>query len=134
MPRSADTPQPNPPRQPPVPDEQALLDPYKVLEIGRQATLDEIKQAYFEQVRRFPPEREPVLFKRVRAAYDAIRTPEARAATDLFLLHPPEAYEPYKRPPAFDLAFHPEDREQYIEAWSETAQVDFRRDYREILL
>lgn len=122
------------PRPPPTPDDQALLDPYKVLQIGRQAGADEIKKAYFEQVRRFPPEREPVQFKRIRAAYDAIRTPEARAATDLFLLHPPDPYEPYKRPPAFDLAFHPEDRDQLIEAYSDLSQVDFRSDYREIAI
>src|SRR5260221_1328683 len=94
---------------PSVDPAQILANPYEVLSLSQQASAEDIKKAYFAKVREFPPEREPTLFKAIRSAYDALRTPEARAATDLFLLHPPTPYEPYKRAPAFDLSFHPED-------------------------
>ena len=110
---------------------QALLDPYQVLGIPRQASLDDIKKAYFARVRDYPPEREPALFKRIRAAYDMLRTPEAKAATDLFMLHPPVAYEPYKRPPAFNLDFQEDDWLLLALAYSDLGRVDVRPDYRE---
>jgi curved DNA-binding protein CbpA len=114
--------------------DQALIDPYQVLGLTRRATPEDIKKAYFAKVREYPPEREPELFKRIRAAYDALRTPEAKAATDLFMLHPPVPYEPYKRAPAFDLAFHDEDWLRLAQAYSELDRVDFRSDFREIKL
>lgn len=115
-----------------VQPEQALIDPYQVLGIARQATLDEIKQAYFARVREHPPEHDPDQFKRIRAAYDALRTPEAKAATDLFLPHPPVPYEPYKRPPGYDLDFHPEDWLALARAGSDLTRTDFRADFRDI--
>jgi curved DNA-binding protein CbpA len=114
--------------------DQVLLDPYQVLGLMRQASMTEIKQAYFARVREYPPEREPEMFKRIRAAYDSLRTPEAKAATDLFLIHPPTPYEPYKRPPAFDLDFHPEDWLKLAQAYSDLERTDFRMDYRDIAL
>jgi curved DNA-binding protein CbpA len=108
-----------------------LRDPYDVLGLDRTATLEEIRRAYFTNVREHPPEREPEVFKRIRAAYDALRTPEAKAATDLFLIHPPREYEPYKRPPSFDLAFYPEDWLLMARAYSDLGRVDFRDDYRD---
>ncbi len=59
-------------------------DPYKVLGVERQATEAEIKQAYFSLVREHPPERDPEGFKRVRAAYEKLRTATERIETDLF--------------------------------------------------
>lgn len=112
--------------------DQALIDPYQVLGLARQASADDIKKAYFAKVREYPPERDAAMFKQVRAAYDALRTPEARTATDLFLLHPPAPYEPYKRPPAFRLAFDPLDWLALAAAYSDLGRVDFRDDFREI--
>jgi curved DNA-binding protein CbpA len=119
-------------RQPQARPEQTLMDPYQELGIARQATVDEIKQAYFAKVREHPPERDPEPFKRIRAAYDALRTPEAKAATDLFLLHPPVPYEPYKRAPSYDLDFHPDDWLMLARANSDLTRTDFRADFREI--
>ncbi len=112
--------------------DQALIDPYEVLGLSREADADAIKKAYFAKVREFPPEREPVMFKRIRAAYDALRTPEAKAVTDLFLLHPPAPYEPYKRAPSFDLTFHDDDWDRLAAAYSDLSRSDFRADFREI--
>ncbi len=83
-------------------------DPYSVLGLDRKSTQAEIKAAYFKQVRIYPPEREPDMFKKIRAAYEQLQTPERRAQTDLFLLQPPP--EPTNRhQPTFDLTIHPED-------------------------
>src|SRR5262245_44983133 len=63
-----------------------LEDPYKTLGIERGATEAEIKQAYFTKVREHSPERDPDGFKRIRAAYEKLRSGSERAETDLFLL------------------------------------------------
>lgn len=83
-------------------------DPYLVLQIGRRATDAEVKRAYFQLVRQFPPEREPAKFQQIRAAYERLRTPESRALVDLFLLQPPPDL-PSRRRPSYDLSVHQED-------------------------
>jgi curved DNA-binding protein CbpA len=115
-----------------IQSDQALLDPYQVLGITRQATADAIKKAYFTKVREFPPENNPDQFKRVRTAYDALRTPEAKAATDLFLPHPPIPYQPYKRTPSYDLSFHREDWFVLAQVGTDLIRTDFSADFREI--
>ena len=63
-----------------------LLDnPYQVLHLERGARPEEVKKAYFKLVRQYPPETHPEEFKRIRAAYDKLRSPEKRRETDLFL-------------------------------------------------
>ena len=111
---------------------QALIDPYAVLGIPRKAGLDDIKRAYFTRVREFPPERDPEMFKKIRAAYDMLRTPEAKAATDLFMPHPPVPYAGSKRPPVFDLDFQASDWATLIIAFSDLGRTDFRSDFREV--
>jgi curved DNA-binding protein CbpA len=60
-------------------------DPYKTLGLEKGATETEIKQAYFAKVREHSPERDPESFKRIRAAYEKLRSSAERAETDLFL-------------------------------------------------
>ena len=86
----------------------STTDPYSVLGLDRKATQAQIKAAYFKQVRTYSPEREPDMFKKVRAAYEQLQTPERRAQTDLFLLQPPPKLA-NRRQPTFDLTVHPED-------------------------
>lgn len=83
-------------------------DPYRVLQIARTASDAEVKRAYFTLVRQYPPEREPVKFQEIRAAYDQLRTPESRARVDLFLLQPPPPL-PNRRRPTYDTTLHLED-------------------------
>src|SRR6266542_5406664 len=67
----------------------ALESPYKILGVERTASESEIKQAYFAKVRQHPPERDPEGFKRIRAAYEKLRSGADRAETDLFTLDAP---------------------------------------------
>jgi curved DNA-binding protein CbpA len=83
-------------------------DPYAVLGIERTSDEAAIKRAYFRLVREYPPEREPEKFQELRAAYDQVRSAEARSQTDLFLLQPPPAL-PRRRKLTYDLDVHPAD-------------------------
>jgi curved DNA-binding protein CbpA len=83
-------------------------DPYAVLGVDRTSDEAAIKRAYFRLVREYPPEREPEKFQQIRAAYDLVRSAEARSQTDLFLLQPPPPL-PRRRKLAYDLDVHPED-------------------------
>ena len=60
-----------------------MADPYEVLGLARGAGDDEIRRRYLELVRRFPPEREPERFARIREAYDQLRDPVARLKSQL---------------------------------------------------
>src|SRR5215213_11444521 len=97
------------------------IDPFAVLELPRTATAEQIKQAYFTLVRAHPPEREPELFKRVRAAYERLRDPEKRAETDMLLLQPWPAPSRKRRPPRYDRALHREDVIAALRALSDLA-------------
>jgi curved DNA-binding protein CbpA len=58
-------------------------DPYRVLGVDSRATADDVRQAYFRLVRRYPPEAHPDKFKAVRAAYETLRSPLRRAELSL---------------------------------------------------
>ena len=54
-------------------------DPYIVLGLQYGATSEEVRQAYFRMVRLHTPEVDPEGFKRVRAAYETLRSPRHRS-------------------------------------------------------
>ena len=54
-------------------------DPYAVLRLDRSASAEDLRRAYFRLVRQYTPEAHPEEFKRVRAAYEALRSPLRRA-------------------------------------------------------
>jgi curved DNA-binding protein CbpA len=108
------------------------INPYDVLGLDPTATDAEVKQAYFQKVREHPPERDPQQFKRVRAAYDALRTPEARAATDLFMLHLPTDYETYKRAPTLTTDYTSFDWDTLLRAGTDLDRDDFSGDFRDV--
>lgn len=60
-------------------------NPYHILDIASNVDAAAIKRAYFIQVREHPPERDPQQFKKIRAAYEKINTPEKRIETDMLL-------------------------------------------------
>ncbi|HOT92209.1 MAG TPA: DnaJ domain-containing protein [Anaerolineae bacterium] len=109
-------------------------DPYAVLGLPRGATQHEIKRAYFALVREHTPEEHPDTFKLIRAAYEKLRTAEAKAATDLFLFQPPTPWQPRKRLRKLDLDFHVEDIWCLLQHYGDLGQMDFKKDYRPIQL
>jgi len=66
--------------------EQAADDPYTVLGVSPEAPPAEIRAAYFALVRAHPPERDAEGFKRIRAAYEQLRSPRKRAELTLLEL------------------------------------------------
>ena len=52
---------------------------YEILGVAANASADEIRLAYLDQVKRFPPERSPEEFEKIRDAYDSLRDPRRLA-------------------------------------------------------
>ena len=136
-----------------------VANPYAILGVDPQATLDEIKTAYFALVRAHPPERDPEGFKRIRAAYEQLRDPDRRLETDMLRvqawpelsldgLPPIEAVgglfedaplDPPLRDPRTQqaraggrLSLDPADVIRAARALSDLGRSDFREDYREV--
>jgi curved DNA-binding protein CbpA len=111
-------------------------DPYKVLGLKRGASHEEIRRAYFRQVREHPPETDPEGFKALRAAYEQLRSAEQRAEADLYLLQAPPPW----RQPGRRLLIHPDlslDRRVILaaaRALTDLARDDFRDDYQAVHL
>ena len=66
-------------------------DPYMVLGVAPEATPAEVRAAYFAKVRVHTPERDPEGFKRIRAAYEQLRSPRKRAELTLLELRQGDA-------------------------------------------
>lgn len=106
-------------------------NPYAVLGVAPTATLEEIKQAYFAQVRAHPPERDPEAFKQIRAAYERLKTPEKKFETDMLRLEPwPEPDLPTPAP--LDYSVSAADVIHAARALSDLARSDWREDFREV--
>jgi curved DNA-binding protein CbpA len=110
-----------------------LLNPYKILDILRDASDVEIKKAYFKKIREFPPEKDPEKFKEIRAAYEQIRSSASRAEADLFIVKEVEI----KLPPKRALYVQPPDREQVLKMikllYGDHYRTVFTEDFRDIL-
>ena len=120
-----------------------VANPYAILGVDPQATLDEIKTAYFALVRAHPPERDPEGFKRIRAAYEQLRDPDRRLETDMLRvqawpelsldgLPPIEAVGGLFEDAPLDLSLDPADVIRAARALSDLGRQDFREDYREV--
>ncbi len=109
-------------------------DPYAVLGLMRGATSREIKRAYFDLVREYPPETHPDAFKLIRGAYEKLRTADVKAETDLFLFQPPYPWEPRKRRGKLDLEVHAEDMWMLLQLHGELGRTDFKGDYQSVKL
>ena len=59
--------------------------PYEVLEVRETASLEEIRKAYLEKVRKSPPERDPEGFKKIRKAYGLLKDAEKKRQLDFTL-------------------------------------------------
>ena len=61
-----------------------MPDPYTVLGVPPDADDDAIRRRYLELARTYTPEQHPEKFAAVRAAYEKVKTLDARAAYRLF--------------------------------------------------
>jgi curved DNA-binding protein CbpA len=109
-------------------------DPYAVLGLMRGASAREIKRAYFDLVRQYPPEQRPDAFKLIRAAYEKLRSADAKAETDLFLFQPPSHWESRKRRGRIDLDVRAEDVWLLLQQHGDLGRTDFKSDYRPVKL
>lgn len=109
-------------------------DPYAVLDLPRTATAAQIKQAYFALVRVHPPERDPEMFKRIRAAYERLRDPERRAEADMLLVQPWPAPARRRRAPQPDLSLQREDVIAAARALTDLERGDWREHYGKVKL
>jgi curved DNA-binding protein CbpA len=58
---------------------------YQQLGLSEEITDDsQIKQAYLEQVKKYPPDRDAAQFQKIRAAYDLIKNEKSRLNYALF--------------------------------------------------
>jgi curved DNA-binding protein CbpA len=119
----------------PYPEREPNLtssDPYAVLGLPHGASLREVKRAYFDLVRQYPPEEQPETFKLIRAAYEKLRTAEAKAETDLFLFRPPAPWQPRKHVNRLALEVHSGDIWLLLQQHGDLGRTDFRADYRPV--
>jgi len=61
-----------------------MSTPYQLLNVSSEATDTEIKQAYLQQVKNNPPDRDQEKFQVIHTAYSAIKDHESRLSYDLF--------------------------------------------------
>jgi curved DNA-binding protein CbpA len=60
------------------------MDPYLILGVPPEATDSDVRRAYLEGVRRFPPEHAPEQFQAISRAYEQIRDETSRLKLLLF--------------------------------------------------
>jgi len=63
-----------------------MQTPYQILDIAVNASDTEIKQAYLQQVKINPPDRDQQKFQVIHDAYSAIKDHKSRVSHDLFTL------------------------------------------------
>jgi curved DNA-binding protein CbpA len=61
-----------------------MINPYLVLRVTPESGDAEIRRAYLDGVREFPPERDPERFQAIARAYELIRNEPARLRYYLF--------------------------------------------------
>ena len=113
-----------------------MLNPYQILEIPKDAAQEEIKNAYFRLIKKYPPEKDPEKFKTIRAAYESLKTVAKKAETDVFIFREPEqAFEfPEEMKPFADIHIGAEDfLEILTDLYSDLNRADFEDDYTEVL-
>lgn len=61
-----------------------MKTPYEILGVSKDANDDIIKQAYLQQVKQFPPERDSARFQLINQAYTSINDHKSRLQQELF--------------------------------------------------
>ena len=63
-----------------------MQTPYEILDVVVDASNDEIKQAYLQQVKNNPPDRDQEKFQLIHDAYTSIKDHKSRISYELFTL------------------------------------------------
>ena len=63
-----------------------MQTPYEILDVVVDASNDEIKQAYLQQVKKNPPDRDQEKFQLIHDAYTSIKDHKSRISYELFTL------------------------------------------------
>ena len=63
-------------------------DPRKILGVSQDAGETDIRQAYLEKVKAYPPARSPEMFEKIRDAYELLQDPRKRTAHFLKSVNP----------------------------------------------
>ncbi len=70
-----------------------MKTPFEILETPEDSDDKSIKKAYLQMVKRYPPERFPAEFQRVRVAYERVKTLKDRLRFAVFNTTLPEVEE-----------------------------------------
>ncbi len=70
-----------------------MKTPFEILDTPEDSDDKSIKKAYLQMVKRYPPERFPAEFQRVRAAYERVKTLKDRIRFAVFDTTLPEVEE-----------------------------------------
>ena len=62
----------------------SMMNPFDVLSVDEGASDADVKQAYFQMVRQFTPEKHAERFKQIREAYDLLKDPSRRLEAEVF--------------------------------------------------
>jgi len=63
---------------------------YKLLDIKMEADKKEIKKAYKKKLRKYPPEKAPEKFKKIRNAYETLNDEKSRKEYDAIIKYEDE--------------------------------------------
>ena len=63
-----------------------MQTPYEILNVAADADDGDIKQAYLQQVKKNPPDRDQEKFQQIHDAYTAIKDHKSRLSYELFTL------------------------------------------------
>jgi len=105
-------------------------DPFQLLGVSPEATDEDVRSAYFQKVKEFPPERDPEGFKRIRKAYDSLRNQEDRILVLLSRYHPPPPLEDIMEvKPAERLPLEFEDLKRILLSVTDLERNSFKSDH-----
>ena len=111
-----------------------MMNPFDVLGVNESASDEEVKKAYFQQVRQFTPEKHADQFKQIREAYDLLKDPSKRLEAEVFSFVKPEhetVIEMDELPPieiTADVLI-----EWLRHHYTDLERLDFTSDYTEVL-
>lgn len=112
----------------------SMMNPFDVLSVAEDASDADIKQAYFQMVRQFTPEKHADRFKQIREAYDLLKDPSRRLEAEVFSFTKPSS------DPISETASTPPiqlDGDVFL-AWmkqtlTDLERTDFASDFNEVL-